>query len=138
MRSGDRNIITDSYIASSISSNLQCLFIFSIKNKKHFWFCIFFFLNSRTQSFQNYKIIFWFFNLNYIHYFVVNIHRKRKFLFAEFTVNFFIFENHMAFDSFHSFISFKPFSKTLEVDSSHCPWAVARRNHWIIIIIILI
>jgi hypothetical protein len=65
----------------------------------------------------------------------VEVDTKWKLLLAQLAVDLLKLYNNMAFYSFHSFVSFEPFSEALKVDAAHCATAATRTDHWVKVLI---
>jgi hypothetical protein len=113
-------------------------FVFSIKNEEDFLFCEFLSLITWAKSFKDNKVILWTLYLDDIYNSIIYINRKRKFLFTQLTINLFILDNDMSFDSFHCLIPLEPGPQTLEMNSSHGSRTMARWDHWIKVLVIVV
>ena len=138
MNSGDRNVVSYSDIAGGVPPDLQVMLVVCVEDEEHFRFTEFLLLISRTQSFKNDKIFFGALDIDDVCDPVVDIDRKRKFLFTELAIYLFELDYYVALHCFHGLVSLQPSSETFQVNTTHCSGTIARRYHRVELLIIMI
>ena len=138
MDSRYRDVVTNSHITWGISSYLKLTFILCIEDKENFLFRQLFLMIPWAQRLQYDKVVFRSLNLNDIHNPVIDIYRKWEFLFAEFTIDLFVLDDHMSFYYLHCLISLEPLLEAFEMDSSHGSRAATGWDHRVEVLVIVV
>lgn len=131
MNSRDWYIVSNSYVALSIPSNLKILFFLSVENEEYLALWKLLLLNAAAQSFQDDKVVLWALNIYDVYDSVVEVNAEWKLLLAQLAVHFLVFYYHVALLGFNGLVSLQPLPQALQMNSTHCATASTWTDHGI-------